>query len=349
MKTYLLKELAEKLNATLLGDPDYEISGVGGLDDATVSDISFLANPRYLEAMHNSKAGAICISLTEPLPQGKNFLICADPSACFQQLIELFIPKLPVSAFASGIHPTAVIDPSAKIDPKAHIGPYCVIGAKAIIGSNTRLIAHVFVGQESQIGEDGVIYPHVTIRERCFIGHRVSIQPGAVIGSCGFGYITQAQGQHIKLQQLGSVIIEDDVEIGANTTIDRARFHHTKISLGSKIDNLVQLGHNVEIGKHNLIVSQVGIAGSSKTGDHVILGGQVGVVGHVEIASRTLVGAKGGISKNVTRPGKYTGVPLQPLDQYQRQQVLIRKLPELFEKIKKLETHFSLLSTNAKH
>lgn len=341
MKKYLLKELAKKLNVEFSGNPDYEISGIGGLDDATPSDISFLANPRYIDTMTKSKAGAICISLAQPVQPGKNFLLCPNPSQSFQELIEIFIPKLPISQFSKGIHPTAVIDPTAIIDEKADIGPYCVIGAKAHIKKSARLIAHVYVGEESQIGENTIIYPHVTIRERCIIGDRASIQPGAVIGSCGFGYITSSEGKHVKLQQLGSVVIEDDVEIGANTTIDRARFHQTKISTGSKIDNLVQLGHNVEIGKHNLIVSQVGIAGSSKTGDYVVLGGQVGVVGHVHIASHTLVGAKAGISKNVLNAGRYTGVPLQPIDDYNRQQVLMRKLPELFEKVKKLESKLS--------
>jgi UDP-3-O-[3-hydroxymyristoyl] glucosamine N-acyltransferase len=341
MKKYLLKELAEKLNVKLAGDPNYEISGIGGLDDATSSDISFLANPRYIDMMSKSKAGAVCISLDQPIQEGKNFLICPNPSQSFQQLIEIFIPKLPTSQFSKGIHSTAVIDPTATIDPEANIGPYCVIGAKAHVAKGAKLIAHVFIGEESKVGQDSIIYPHVTIRERCILGDRVSIQPGAVIGSCGFGYITSSQGKHIKLQQLGSVVIEDDVEIGANTTIDRARFHQTKICLGSKIDNLVQLGHNVEIGKHNLIVSQVGVAGSSKTGDYVVLGGQVGVVGHVNIASHTLVGAKAGISKNVLTAGRYTGVPLQPIDDYNRQQVLMRKLPELFEKVKKLEASIS--------
>lgn len=341
MKKYLLKELAERLKVDIAGNPDYEITGIGGLDDATSSDISFLANPRYIDTMSKSKAGAVCISLDQPLIPGKNFLICSNPSQTFQELIEIFIPKLPSSLFSSGIHDTAIIDPSAEIDPEAHIGPYCVVAAKARIKKGARLIAHVYVGEESQIGHDSTIYPHVTIRERCILGNNVSVQPGAVIGSCGFGYITSAQGKHVKLQQLGSVVIEDDVEIGANTTIDRARFHQTKICTGSKIDNLVQLGHNVEIGKHNLIVSQVGMAGSSKTGDYVVLGGQVGVVGHVEIASQTLVGAKAGISKNLTKPGRYTGVPLQPIDEYNRQQVLTRKLPELFERVKKLEASFS--------
>ncbi len=340
-KSFLLKDLAEYLSATLNGDPNYPITGIGGLDEASDTDISFLANPRYNDSMLRSKAGAICVGQDVPLHENKNLLICENPSQSFQKLIELFISPLPKNSFAQGIHPTAVIDPTATIAPDADIGPYCVIGASVVIGPRSKLIAHVFVDSQCHIGSDCLIYSHVTIRERSHIGSRVTLQPGAVIGSCGFGYVTSSHGLHNKLQQLGNVIIEDDVEIGANTTIDRARFQNTKISLGSKIDNLVQIGHNVEIGKHNLIVSQVGIAGSSKTGDYVVLGGQVGVVGHVEIASQTLVGAKAGISKNIQKPGRYTGVPLQPIDEYNRQQVLIRKLPELFEKIKKIEKQLS--------
>lgn len=337
MKKYLLKELAQIVSATIIGDPESSILGVGGLDDAGPHDISFLANPRYVESMNRSKACAVCISKDQPISDGKNYLVCDNPSEAFQKLIELYIPPLPKNSFDHGIHSTAVIDPSAKISQDAHIGPYCIIGAHVTIGSGSRLLGHVYVGQESSIGQNCLIYPHVTIRERCHLSDRVTIQPGAVIGSCGFGYVTSSRGEHLKLQQLGQVVIEHDAEIGANTTIDRARFHQTKISAGSKVDNLVQIGHNVEIGKHNLIVSQVGIAGSSKTGDYVVLGGQVGVVGHVEIASQTLVGAKAGISKNVTKAGKYTGVPLQPIDEYNRMQVMIRKLPQLFDKVKKLE------------
>jgi UDP-3-O-[3-hydroxymyristoyl] glucosamine N-acyltransferase len=337
MRKFLLKDLAELVGATLVGDPNLQITGVGGLDEATSHDVSFLANPRYYDSMNRSKAGAICISSKDSLIEGKNFLISENPSSTFQTLVEIFIPPLPRSDHSQGVHPTAVIDPTANIADDASIGPYCVIGAHASIGPRVKLLAHVYIGEECKLDEDCIIYPHVTIRERCILGKRVIIQPGAVIGSCGFGYVTSNHGSHMKLQQLGKVVLGDDVEIGANTTIDRARFHETKISMGSKIDNLVQIGHNVEVGKHNLIVSQVGIAGSSKTGDYVVLGGQVGVVGHVEIASQTLVGAKAGISKNVTKAGRYTGVPLQPIDEYNRNQVLIRKLPQLFERIKKLE------------
>lgn len=337
MKKFLLKELAERFNATCVGDKELPISGIGGLDDAKSTDISFLANPKYIDSMHKTQAGAVCVQEGQELPLGKNFLICKNPSSVFQSIVELFIPPLPKSDFENGIHPTAVVDKTAIIDKEAIIGPYCIISSGVKIAKGCKLYGHVFVGAESTLDEDCEIYPHVTIRERCFLGKRVTIQPGAVIGSCGFGYLTSADGKHKKLAQLGSVILDDDVEIGANTTIDRARFHQTSIGNGTKIDNLVQIGHNVELGKNNLIVSQVGIAGSSKTGDYVVLGGQVGVVGHIEICSGTLVGAKGGISKSVTKPGRYTGVPLQPIDDYNRQQVLSRKLPELFERVKKLE------------
>jgi len=290
MKKFLLKEIAEKFNVTLVGNPSISISGIGGLDDAKEYDISFLANPKYIDSMQKSKAGAICVQKGQDLPLGKNFLICENPSQTFQSIVELFIPPLPKSCFESGIHPTAVIDPTAKIDQEASIGPYCIISANVKIGPGCKLHGHVFIGAESSLDEDCEIHPHVTLRERCLLGKRVILQPGAVIGSCGFGYLTDANGKHKKLAQLGSVIIDDDVEIGANTTIDRARFHETRIGLGTKIDNLVQIGHNVEIGKNNLIVSQVGIAGSSKTGDYVVLAGQVGVVGHVEVCSGTIVG-----------------------------------------------------------
>jgi UDP-3-O-[3-hydroxymyristoyl] glucosamine N-acyltransferase len=177
----------------------------------------------------------------------------------------------------------------------------------------------------------------VTVREKCLIGNRVIIQPGAVIGSCGFGYTTNAQGEHVKLEQLGAVVIEDDVEVGANSTIDRARFKITRIGRGTKIDNLVQLGHNVDIGHNNIIVSQTGIAGSVKTGKNVVFGGQAGVVGHLEIADFVMVATRGGVSKSITQPGKYAGGPVMGLSDYNRQQVHLRKITDYVKQIDALE------------
>ncbi|HSW70526.1 MAG TPA: UDP-3-O-(3-hydroxymyristoyl)glucosamine N-acyltransferase, partial [Gammaproteobacteria bacterium] len=205
--------------------------------------------------------------------------------------------------------------------------------------------AFVFVGQETTIGEDCLLHPHSIVRERCTVGDRVILQPGAVVGSCGFGYVTNEKGAHVKLEQLGTVIIEDDVEIGANTTIARARFKITKVAKGSKIDNLVQIAHNVEIGPYNLIAAQTGIAGSAKTGKYVLMGGQAGVVGHLEIADGTMIATRGGVSKTLKTGGKYAGGPVMPLSEYNRQQVHLRKIHEYVEKIAELEKRIAELES----
>jgi UDP-3-O-[3-hydroxymyristoyl] glucosamine N-acyltransferase len=271
--SYTLAELSVLCDAQLIGDPNHLISGVDTLEDATASDASFLANPRYVEAMKKSKAGVICIDAKAPLQEEKNYLICKDPCRAVQIIAELFIKK--DSSGFSGVHPTAIIHSTALIGPDVTIGPYAVIDKNVRIGARTYIGPHVTIGFSTDIGTDCYIHPHCTVREHCHLSNRVILQPGAVIGSCGFGYTTNQLGQHIKLEQLGTVVLEDDVEIGANTTIDRARFKITRIRKGTKIDNLVQIAHNVEIGEHNLIAAQTGIAGSAKTGKYVMMGGQI--------------------------------------------------------------------------
>jgi UDP-3-O-[3-hydroxymyristoyl] glucosamine N-acyltransferase len=334
MKALTLSELSALFGAQLIGDPETVISGVNTLEEAASTDLSFLANPRYIEAMKRSKAAVICVAAQIEDANGKNFLISADPSRTFQQIAELFHP--PSRSGFTGIHPTAVIHPTAKIGPNVTIAPLAVIDRDVKIGANTQIGSHVFIGHETEIGADCFIHPNATIRERCHLGNRVILQPGAIIGSCGFGYTSDKLGRHTKLEQLGIVILEDDVEIGANTTIDRSRFKATRIRRGSKIDNLVQIAHNVEIGEHNLIAAQTGVAGSSKTGKHVILGGQVGVVGHVELADQVAVSSQSGVSKSLSK-GQYRGTPAQPIIDYQRQEVHVRKLAEYVERLKALE------------
>jgi len=332
--SFRLKDLAASLAANIIGNPEAIIHGVNTLDDATSSDISFLANPRYLEAMKKSSAGAICVDSTIALVPGKNYLICENPSSAFQTIVQTFHPHSE-SGF-KGIHPTAVIHESAQIDPSATIGPNSVIDRGARIGARTIIGPNVSIGFEVQIGTDCIIHPNTTIRERSRLGNRVILQPGAVIGSCGFGYIQDKFGNHIKLEQLGIVILEDDVEIGANTTIDRSRFKATIIKKGSKIDNLCQIAHNVEVGECNIIAAQTGIAGSSKTGKFVMLGGQVGIVGHVELEDMVMIATLGGVSKSL-KTGKYRGAPAIPIGEYNRQEVHVRKLAEYVERIKALE------------
>ena len=336
-KKFSLGQLVELTKAKLTGDPDYIISGVEALDSASPKDASFLANARYRSAMTNSKAGVICIDPSTPLVEDKNFLISEDPSRSFQIIVEaLLFSKYNNSGFPE-IHPTAVIHSDAKIGHDVQIGPFVVVDQGSSIGDRTRLLAHASVGPGVEIGADCLIHSHVVVRERCIIGNRVILQPGSVIGSCGFGYTTDAEGRHTKLEQLGYVIIEDDVEIGANTTIDRARFKSTCISRGTKIDNLVQIGHNVTLGQDNIIVSQSGIAGSVKTGRNVVLGGQAGVVGHLEIADFVMIATRGGVSKSISKSGKYAGGPVMSLADYNRQQVYLRKISDYVKQIEALE------------
>jgi UDP-3-O-[3-hydroxymyristoyl] glucosamine N-acyltransferase len=336
-QSYTLLQLSELTQSELCGDPKKIVTGVSSLEEAKEEDISFLAHPRYKEAVARSHAGAVCIS-KDYLPQeGKNYLVSQNPSLTFQKLIEIFIPIPEFATGFKGIHPTAIIHPSAAIEEGVSIGPYSVIDQGCHIGKNTCIQDHVSIGPKVTIGQDCLIYAQVTIRERCQLGNRVILQPGAVIGSCGFGYMTDASGHHIKLQQLGIVILEDDVEIGANTTIDRARFKTTRIGRGTKIDNLVQIGHNVHLGPHNLIVSQTGIAGSVETENHVVMAGQTGVVGHIKIAKGVVIGARGGVSKSIEKSGEYAGSPVMPLANYHRQQVYLRSIEKTVEKVKNLE------------
>lgn len=336
-KKFRLAELADITSATLVGDPEKVISNVEVLELAESEDASFLANPRYQELSQKTRAGVICVGKEFPRQNGKNFLVSDDPSRTFQKIIEIFAETKKWESSFVGIHPTALVHPSAKIGKDVQIGPYVVIDRDSEIGARTRIGPFVSVGAHVLIGEECVLHPHVVIRENCSLGNRVIIQPGAIIGSCGFGYTTDSKGRHQKLEQLGSVIIEDDVEVGANTTIDRARFKTTRIGQGTKIDNLVQIGHNVTIGEHNIIVSQTGIAGSAKTGRHVIFGGQAGVVGHLEICDNVMIATRGGVSKSIHESGKYAGGPVMPLADYNRQQVLLRKIDEYVKKIDELE------------
>ena len=334
---FTLLELAKAIQGTLVGNPNLLITGVGPLESATPTEASFYANPKYEEAMHSSKAGVICIHKTTPLIEGKNFLLTEDPSRAFQHIAELLLlANRPKSAFI-GIHPSAVIHPSAQIGEGVSIGPHSVIDAGVVIGAHTHLGPLVCLGPEVSVGEGCLFHSHVSIREGCQIGSRVILQPGVVIGSCGFGFTTDAQGKHHKLDQLGIVIIEDDVEIGANTTIDRARFKATLIKKGTRIDNLVQIAHNVEVGEDCILVAQVGIAGSTKLGNHVILGGQAGVAGHLELEDGVIITSQGGVSKSLKKGIYRSAPPVQPMATFNREAVHLRRLASYAEQIKELK------------
>lgn len=348
-KVFTLSQLASMTHSSLIGDPNIEISDVADLDSASKSDASFLANPRYVPSMQHSNAGVIFVTPQTKILEHRNFLLNDNPSKAFQQLVDLFYSDTQISSGFLGIHSSAVIHESATIGKNVQIGPHAVIDQAASIGDNTVIGAGVYIGPNSIIGVHCYIHPNVTIRENCKIGNRVIIQSGAVIGSCGFGYNTDHQGKHTKFNQVGSVTIDDDVEIGANTTIDRARFKTTKVGQGSKLDNLVQIAHGVEVGPDNMIAAQTGIAGSTTTGRLVMSGGQVAIAGHIEIGSGVMIAAKSGVSKSLPKAGKYNGIPVMPLNEYNRNAVYLRNIEKYIRKIKELEERVNAFIKNSSH
>lgn len=327
-----LEEIRQLIGAELEGSPNILITGAASLEGAKETEVSFLVNPRYRSLLKESRAGAVILSPEEEREKGRNYLVVKNPTSAFQQVIEAFYKKR-LRKKAPGIHPTALIDPSAIVGKEVQIGPYVVVEAGSCIGDRTVLDAHVFIGENVTIGSDCRLYPHVVVREETRIGDRVILQPGCVLGSCGFGYYPNAAGNHIKLNQIGIVEIQDDVEIGANTTIDRARFDKTVIGAGTKIDNQVQIGHNVRVGKSCLFVSQVGIAGSTEIGNHVVLGGQVGINGHIKLDDHVMVGACSAVSKSIPA-GKYLGIPAEPAAEYLKTQAFVRQLSKMSKQLK---------------
>lgn len=337
-KVFTLAELAALTKSTLIGDGNHQIHNVADLESAGCHDASFLANPIYDKAMRASSAGVVFVAPHTEIIPGRNFLVTPDPSRSFQTTVEAFFGNTAnIFSGFSGIHPSAIIHETASIGRNVTIGPQAVIDQEVVIGDGSTISSGCYIGFRSYIGSDCFLHPRVTIRERCQIGNRVIIQPGAVIGSCGFGYTTDAQGRHVKLNQVGVVVIEDDVEIGANTTIDRSRFKATVIGQGSKIDNLVQIGHGVTIGPHNIIVAQTGIAGSSKTGAYVVIAGQVAIAGHLTIAAHTTIAGRAGVSKSITKPGTYGGVPVMPMKEYNRNCVYLRNIETYIKQIAELQ------------
>lgn len=331
--TFTARELAEMCGGTVSGDADVTISGAASLAEATSGEITFYGNPRYLAAFRRTRASAAFVpEIFEEEIVGAQIRV-ADPSKAFEQVVLKFAPQ-PIT-FPVGIHPTAVIATGASLGEAVSIGPSVIVEPGARIGDGTRLGAHSYIGHETKIGGGCLIYPNVTIRERIKIGDRVIIHSGTVVGSDGFGF-EMTTGGHKKVPQIGTVQIDNDVEIGANTTIDRARFGRTWIQEGVKIDNLVQIAHNVVIGKHSIIVAQVGIAGSVRIGAGVVIGGQAGIIGHIEIDDGTMIGAQSGVSKSL-HGGTWWATPTVPLKDAKEQIAWVRRLGKLFERVKALE------------
>jgi UDP-3-O-[3-hydroxymyristoyl] glucosamine N-acyltransferase len=335
---FTLQELATMSGGELVGDPALEITGAASLAEAVAGEITFFSDPRYGPLLRKTHASAVFVPLNFFDNISAAQIRVANPSKAFEQVVLKLAPK-PVT-FAAGIHPSAIVDPTAQIGERVSIRPCAVIEAGARIGDDTVIGAGTYIGQETVIGSACLIYPRVTIRERGRIGSRVIIHSGAVIGADGFGF-KMVDGRQEKIQQLGIVQIDDDVEIGANTTIDRARFGRTWIQEGVKIDNLVQVAHNVVIGRHSVVAAQTGISGSTRVGDYVQMGGQVGIVGHVEIADGSMIAAQSGVSKSIPG-GTWFGYPAMPMPEARRQIGWIRRLGKLFARVKEIERKLGL-------
>ena len=336
--TFTLQELATLSGAELIGDPKLQITGAASLGEATPGEISFFANRKYIGLLRKTCASAIFVppDFAEPISAAQ--VRVSNPTKAFEQVLLKFAPS--TVTFAPGIHSTAIVDPSVQLGERVSIQPLAVIEAGTRIGDDTIVGAGSYIGHETVIGSACHIYPQVTIRERSKIGSRVIVHSGAVIGADGFGF-EMVDGRQEKIQQLGIVQIDDDVEIGANTTIDRARFGRTWIQEGAKIDNLVQVAHNVVIGKNTVIAAQSGIAGSVQIGQRVLIGGQVGVIGHIEIGDNTAIGAQSGISKNISG-GAWWASPAVPLAEAKQQIAWVRRLGKLFARVKEIERKLGL-------
>ena len=310
------------------------ISGPAGLAEAQNGEISFFGHPRYAADLKTTKASAVLVPRDFDGETSAACIRVDNPSSAFTIITQQFIPA--PSLPAPGVHASAVVDPSAKLAPDASVAALAVVEADAVIGAGAVVGAGCFVGRGAKIGASCFLHPHVTVRESCVLGDRVILHSGVIVGSDGFGYDTK-DGRHLKIPQSGIVMVGNDVEIGANTPIDRARFGRTVIGEGTKIDNLVMIAHNVVIGRHCIICAQVGISGSTQIGDYVVLAGQAGLVGHIKVGDGAIVGAQSGLSNDLEPKAIVVGSPPRPIGEWKRSIVRIDRLGQLYDRVKKLE------------
>jgi len=330
--SFTLEQLAAEIGGTFTGDGSIALTGLSPLDAAVEGQLTFLTNPKYAKMAETTQASAI---LTEKPLQGvpKPFLLVSNPYAKLPRIIQLFHPAIKADP---GIQEGAWVHPKATVDSSATIYPGVAVGKGAKVGARSILYPGVFLGAEAVVGEDCILYSNVTVREKCCLGNRVILQPGVVIGGDGFGFAPD-KGTYEKFPQVGNVVLDDDVEIGANTCVDRAALGSTRIGKGTKIDNLVMVAHNVVIGENTIIVSQVGISGSTHVGNNVIMAGQVGLAGHLKIGDRVILAARTGVMEDIPEPGIYWGAPSSPMAVEMKNVAAYRQLPDLVKRLRRLE------------
>ena len=337
---FLLSELAARVGGEVQGDGGLRIERVAPLEEAGPAELSFFANPRYRAAFEASRAGAVVVEPGVAVPAGRTVLRVRNAYLAFARVSTLFHPpREPVPEIA----PQAAVHPSAHVHPSAQVMPFACVGPGAEVGARTILFSGVVLGAEARVGDDCVLYANVNVRERCVVGHRCVLQPGVVIGADGFGFAFDPEGEegsgprHYKVPQAGNVIVEDDVEIGANSCVDRATLGSTVVGRGTKIDNLVQLGHNVRVGPLSILCAQVGVSGSTRLGQGVVLAGQVGLAGHLHVGDRATLLAQSGVMNDIPAGETWGGYPARPQRRWMRDEAMLRRLEELSKRVRALE------------
>ena len=336
-----LEDIAAQIDATIEGNSKIQISGVAKIEDAKAGEISFIANSKYIKYLKETEASAIIVPKDlEEQAEGRTLVRSDNPYLSFLKTVVLFHPPQPL--LEEGIHETAIVDKNTQLGKNLSIGPYTVVGKRCKIGSGSVLMPGVIVGDDVIIGQDSLIHAHVCIRERVVIGDRVVIHNGTVVGSDGFGFAPEA-GQYFKIPQVGTVVIEDDVEIGANVTIDRATLGETRIKKGVKLDNLIQIGHNCTVEENTVIAGQAGLSGSTHIGKGVRIGGQVGFAGHLKVGDGAAIGAKSGVDKSIPENTYVFGIPARPYMEEFRIQGAIHRLPERMKELRELKKEIEKL------
>lgn len=339
-------QIAQLIDGKIEGNPDVVVHSFGKIEEAVEGQLSFLANPKYEDYLYNTKASIIIVNESQPLEKPVTSTLIRVPNAysAFATLLSKY--QAIVTSNLSGIQEPSYIADSAKLGENIFVGAFAYIGKNALIGNNVKIFPQVFIGDNVTIGDDCILYPGVKILNDCKLGKNVTIHSGSVVGSDGFGFAPQPDGSFKKVPQIGNVIIEDNVEIGANATIDRATMGSTYIHAGAKLDNLIQVAHNVEVGRNTVIAAQAGVSGSTKIGNNVMIGGQAGIVGHIQIADGTKINAQSGVSKSVKTPNtSLTGSPAYDYASALRSQAIFRNLPEMEKRLKELENQVRQLLT----
>ena len=335
---FTAKQIADLINGAIEGDPEVTVSSFGKLEEATSGQLAFLANPKYEDFLYSTNASIIIVNNTLQIEKQLSATLIRVPDAYSSFAVILTAYSEMAKANLTGIEQPSVIDSTVKIGENIYVGAFTYIGHNAIVGNNVKLYPQVYIGNNVTIGDDTVLYPGVKIHHDCIIGNKVIIHAGSVLGGDGFGFAPQTDGSFKKVPQIGNVVVEDNVEIGANTTIDRATIGSTIIKSGAKLDNLIQIAHNVEVGNNTVIAAQSGVSGSARIGRNVMIGGQAGIVGHIQIADGSKINAQSGVAKSIKTPNTaVTGSPAYDYGQALRSQILSRNLPELEKRVKELE------------